>query len=93
MPVELFSGKLRIQFLPNVVDFRTIGENNERGIEDALKDVALLQAHLQRHGIPHEAHERKYGDGKRVDAVVIPLTRQKGTERRRRERRQTARRR
>lgn len=75
MSFELFSGKLRIQFLPNVVDFRTIGENNDRGVEDALKEVALLQQHLQRHGIPHEKHDRRYGDGKRVDAVVIPLSR------------------
>lgn len=73
MPFELFSGKLRIQFLPNAVDFRAIGENNERGVEDALMDVALLRAYLQKHRISHEAHTRVHGNGKRVDAIVIPL--------------------
>ncbi len=75
MPFELFSGKLRIQFSPDVVDFRTIGENGKRGVQDALADVALLRAYLQQYGIPHEAHERTYGGGKRVDAVVIRLPR------------------
>ena len=73
MVIELISGIIRVQFSEDIIDFRVIGENGERGVDDALDFIEQLQRHLQHCGAQHEAQQRKYGDHYRTDAVIIPL--------------------
>ena len=65
------AGQLRVELVPNGVSFRAVGENNEPGVEEALNDIGAIHDRCRQHGVPHEALERKYGDGKRVDAVQL----------------------
>lgn len=87
MTAEIFSGRIRVQFLPDRINFRVIGNNDERGVEDGLDEVGRLEAFLKRHGICHEAHQRNYGAGHRTDAVVVFVAQGSRSERRRGERR------
>ena len=85
---EIFSGRLRIQFLSDgTVDLRVIGNNDERGVGTGLDDVGRLEQFLKQHHIPHEAQQRKYQDSRRTDAVVLFLARRRDP--RRGERRRT----
>ena len=75
---EIFSGRLRIQFLTDgTVDLRVIGNNAERGVADSLDDVGRIEQFLKQHHIPHDAQQRRYDGGRRTDAVVLFLARRR----------------
>ncbi|TSC70112.1 MAG: hypothetical protein G01um101449_437 [Parcubacteria group bacterium Gr01-1014_49] len=83
LSVELFDENGR-----NALVFRVSGENDSTGVEEALSAIGKIETAMKAKKIRYEAMERKYGDGKVTDAILIRLFAERKGQRRNQDRRQ-----
>ena len=71
--MQFFDGKLRIDVLPNEIDFRAVGKDGEEGTEEALQKIAQLAEEMKQNRAIYRTQARGHGDSLRMDAVKVRI--------------------
>lgn len=73
MLVKFFSDRIRLTFESGKIYLRVIGRNEEKGVPEALKQLARIMDSLKEQGVFFEEMQRNYRGKKKTDCIGINL--------------------